>query len=56
MKHTKEAREVTQAYYGGYCLMCRNIGITPAPYSQFKIKEHERVKNIQNAIKRKIER
>ena len=32
----KEAKIVTQKMYGGYCNMCRELGIEPIPYNSFK--------------------
>ena len=36
MGWVKEAKQVTQNMYGGYCSMCRELGIEPRPYHTFK--------------------
>ncbi len=37
----KEAKEVTQKMYGGYCNMCYELGIKPKPYHEFKTTPNE---------------
>lgn len=44
MNYTKEAREITQMYYGRYCEMCRKLDIDILPYHEFTLKEYEKIK------------
>jgi hypothetical protein len=49
----KEAKEVTQSMYGGYCNMCRELGIEPIPYHHFDTKEYNNVRETYLTFKRK---
>lgn len=44
MNYTKEAREVKQQYYGGYCEMCRNINMEILPYHAFTFEIYNELK------------
>ena len=46
MNYTKECREIKQSYYGGYCNMCRDLGIEIKPYHSFEFEDHEEVKKL----------
>lgn len=50
MNYTKEARQVTQSHYGGYCNWCRELNIKPVPYYKFNLKEYNRVKKLYSNI------
>ena len=39
-----ETKELTRAMYGGYCNMCRELGIEPVPYHSFNTKEYNNVR------------
>ena len=54
MNYRKEAREVTQEMYGGYCNMCRELNIEIVPYYKFSedYSIYEDVRNIFQAYKR----
>lgn len=51
----KEAKEITQQMYGGYCNMCRELGIEPVRYDVFKdsTKEYNNVRETYLTFKRK---
>jgi hypothetical protein len=40
----KEAKEITQSMYGGYCNMCKELSIEPIPYHSFNKDEYNKVR------------
>jgi hypothetical protein len=53
MGWVSEAKEVTQNMYGGYCNMCRELGIEPLPYHNFNPIEYNNVRETYLTFKRK---
>lgn len=46
MNYRKEARNVTQKLYGGYCEMCRKHDFEIIPYHKFSVKVHNELKKL----------
>ena len=51
MSWKKEAKEITQSHYGGYCEMCRKLEIEPVPYHNFDFDEYDKIKKQFKCIK-----
>jgi len=55
MNYRREAREVTQNHYGGYCEMCRKLGIKIVPYHKFTMELYDKIKEL-SKIKKDFKR
>ena len=53
MSWLKETKELTVAMYGGYCGMCRELGIEPVPYHSFNLEEYNNVRDTYLTFKRR---